>query len=442
MLVLASATLATGYVTSAGVGDQEYTAGDQVDSPPGPTVIATDSNAWLGGDRSTDPRANAQLLAIDQEGEIFYRNNSHTRYWDVDPVPGTDATVEYVFADHLTPEECGGEEVCTRNGIERVNLSTGNVTRIYDQITPGKHSTRWHDADRLDEHHFVVADIARDRVFVVNTTSELETWAWNAQSHYAPNESGGPYPEDWTHINDVEILDDGRFMVSVRNMDEVVFIERQSGVQQGWTLGEDDDHETIYEQHNPDYISQERGGPAVLVADSENSRVVEYQRSGGEWQQSWEWEDDRLQWARDADRLPSGNTLVADSNGNRVLEIGSDGEVVWAMDVAFPYEAERLGTGDESGGGPAANHAGLANGSGNATSGESDSGGFTLGLDGLIQGPTMNAVMYVLPIWMGLLELGALVIFLLTLLLWGIAELYWTSWRLGVNWPFRIERGG
>jgi len=63
-----------------------------------------------------------------------------------------------------------------------------------------------------------------------------------------------------------------------------------------WTLGSEDDYDTIYEQHNPDFIPAERGGPAVVVADSENGRVLEYQREDGDWEQSWTWEDRRLQW--------------------------------------------------------------------------------------------------------------------------------------------------
>jgi hypothetical protein len=73
----------------------------------------------------------------------------------------------------------------------------------------------------------------------------------------------------------------------------------------------------FYEQHNPDYIPEERGGPAVLVADSENGRVVEYGRTPGNgtpvtdgtWERTWQWRDGRLQWPRDADRLPNGGWL-------------------------------------------------------------------------------------------------------------------------------------
>ena len=147
------------------------------------TVVATDSTAFLT-DEGDGPRKRAELVAFAPNGSVSYRNESHTRYWDVDPVAGTNATVEYLYADHLSPEDCNSGDVCTRNGVERVNLTTGNVTSVYSRVTPGKHSTRWHDADRIDEDRLLVADIAQDRAFVVNTTTEQVTWSWDAQTEF------------------------------------------------------------------------------------------------------------------------------------------------------------------------------------------------------------------------------------------------------------------
>ena len=450
VVVLSAALIGTAAIT-AGSGEQSAHVtgtGDQVAPPSGGvTVVATDSNTWLG--RSGDgPRATAELFAVDADGTVFYYNDTHTRYWDVDPVEGTNATVEYVYADHLTPEECGGESVCTRNGVERVNLTTGEVTPVFSRVTEGKHSTRWHDADRLDEDHVVVADIAKDRVFVVNTTSGIVNWSWSAQNAFPVAESGGPYPEDWTHINDVEVLEDGRIMVSVRNHDQVVFLDRETGLQEDWTLGSDGAHEILYEQHNPDYINESNGGPAAVVGDSENNRVVEYQRVDGEWERSWAWSDGRLQWPRDADRLPNGHTLVTDSNGNRVLEVNDEGKVVWTLEVAFPYEAERLETGDESTGGPSAREANLAGStggsSGDSTQEQDDSGGAFGAVRGAVasvmDGPTVNAVMYVLPVWMTRFDLAMLVLLVVTLLAWAVAEVYWSPWRVDVHQPLSFDR--
>jgi len=54
-----------------------------------------------------------------------------------------------------------------------------------------------------------------------------------------------------------------------------------------------------------------------------------------------------LRWPRDADRLENGNTLIADSRNNRVLEVDSGGRVVWSFKgLAFPFEADRLENGN------------------------------------------------------------------------------------------------
>ena len=413
------------------------------------TVVATDSNSWLG-EKSEGPRARAELIALTPKGDVVYYNDTHTRYWDVDPVPGTEATVEYGYADHLNGSQCPTEwdvekrgvsradwnrylgawsdvDACTRNGYERVDLTTGEVTPVWSRVTPGKPGTRYHDIDRLNETHLVVADIYLDRVYVVDVESDRTEWVWNA-SDALPTDRGGPYPKDWSHVNDVEVLDDGRFMVSGRNHDQVLFLD-QTGVIPEWTLGEDDNHTILAEQHNPDYIPPENGGPAVLVADSVNDRLVEYQRVDGEWTRSWSWRDEQMQWPRDADRLPNGHTLVTDSNSNRVFEIDRNGDVVWSVDVSFPYEAERLGTGDESAGGPSA-HQKLQS---------VERSGFWVEAKRLLPGKYLNAVMYVLPPWLALPELFALAVLVGVGALWAGVEVRWRRAARHRSLPLRSE---
>ena len=458
-LVTASAlVLGAGYATdsaastTAEIREQAELAADertQVVAPrDGITVVSTDSNAWLGA-KSDGPRAVAELVAFDPDGTVRYYNDSHTRYWDVDPSPLGRATVLYTAADHLNESECRATTVCTRNVVERVNLTTGQVTRLFSRVTPYKHSTRWHDADRVDDEHVVVADIYRDRVFEVNTTSGIVTWSWNAQNEFDLG-SGGEFPRDWTHINNVQMLEDGRIAVSVRNQDQVVFLDPERGVDRNWTLGADDDHDVLYEQHNPDYISAADGGPAVLVADSENDRVVEYQRTGDGWTRTWTWQDARMQWPRDADRLPNGHTLVTDSNGDRVFEVNRSGAVVWSVDVAFPYEAERLGTGDESAGGPSARAANLTSRTVAGDGGTSvDDGTATAAgpldrawvrVKSLVPGQFVNGVLYTVPTWMGGREVAALLALVVTSLVWAGAEWRWSGLDVELRLPFVVRR--
>ena len=447
LVVVSTATVVAGYVESERTNDrvtgdpaveQAFRSGDDaavVGERDGITVVATDSNAFVS-DESDAARAQAELAAFAPDGSIYYYENDHTRYWDVDPVAGTNATVEFVYADHLDAEECDGS-VCTRNGVERVNLTTGERTDVFSRITAGKHSTRWHDADRIDEHRLLVADIAADRAFIVNTTTGLIEWSWEAQSDYSV-ESGGPFPADWTHINDVEHVEvDGEeaVMVSLRNQDQVAFIDMQGELMANWTLGEDGDHATLYEQHNPDFIPPERGGPALLVGDSENGRIVEYQRENGEWVESWTWADQRMQWPRDADRLPNGHTLITDSNGDRVFEVDEAGAVVWSADVGFPYEAERLGTGEESTGGESAASLDLE-----SPDPAPEAASLLQRVENALPPTIQNGIAYVFPRWVGLLEGVALLLLIGSLLRWATLEYRWLDRTIAVRSPIEIRR--
>lgn len=446
LVLVAASTLVVGYVESERTSDrvtgdpaveQAFRSGDDgavVGERDNVTVVATDSNAFVT-DESDAPRAQAELAAFAPNGSIYYYQNDHTRYWDVDPVEGTSHTVEFVYADHLDADECDGS-VCTRNGIERVNLTTGDRTDVFSRITADKHSTRWHDADRIDEDRLLVADIAQDRAFVVNTTTGLIEWSWEAQADYSV-ESGGPFPEDWTHINDVEHVEvDGEeaVMVSLRNQDQVAFIDMQGELMDEWALGADGDHATLYEQHNPDFIPAEAGGPALLVGDSENGRIVEYQREDGEWVESWTWADQRIQWPRDADRLPNGHTLITDSNGDRVFEVDREGEIVWSADVGFPYEAERLGTGDESTGGQSAASLGLE-----SHEPAPEHASTRQRLENALPPTIQNALSYVFPRWVGLLEGLAIVVLLGSLLRWVTLEYRWLDRTITFQFPIKLR---
>ena len=274
------------------------------------------------------------IVAFAPDGRVRYFDDSLDRYHDVDPAPTGSHTVEFVGAIY--------DGDTTHEVVRRVNLTTGEATERYRHSVPRTDRPhRWHDVDRVGPHTLAVADIGRDAVFVVDTRTGERTYEWSAQSAY-DLDSDGRFPFDWTHINDVERLPDGRYMASLRNQDSVVFVDPGSGVDPGWTLGTDDDVRILNEQHNPDYIPA-GDRPAVLVADSQNDRIVEYRRQNGAWTRTWTWTDDAMAWPRDADRLPDGHTLVGDTNSGRVLEVDTDGDVVWEIDGVGVYDVERIG---------------------------------------------------------------------------------------------------
>ena len=382
------------------------------------------------------------LLVVDSEGNVVYRNDSFSTYHDVDPSPAGKYTVLYTGAEFMSASECPASinngtamydvhspETCTRNYVQRLNLSTGETTTVYSALLPKRHKI--HDVDRINSTHYAVADIANNRVYVVDASDDQIEWQWRAEQSFS-RDQGKQYPERWAHINDVEVLPDGRIMVSVRNMDQVVFIEPGEGIQENWTLGAENRYSVLYEAHNPDYIPKENGGPAVVVADSENNRIVEYERRNGQWVRTWTWTDASLQWPRDADRLPNGNTLVTDSNGNRVLEVAPNGSVVWSRVVGLPYEAERLRTGDESTGGPSATRANLESAGTTAAVVDAlfdDEPGFGIGplIKASVPPRVLSSALFVLPSWVGVVDLVPVTVVVTAVLLWAIAEFVWVA---------------
>jgi len=362
------------------------------------------------------------IAAYAPNGSKVYEADEHNYYHDVDPAPRFgETTVTYVASHAAPPRYCESDESCRKSQVMRLNLTTGDREELWARYATPSGSNNIHDVDFVNDTHLVVAEISHpDGVYVVNVSANETVWRWNASEHYDPESSGGEHPWDWTHMNDVEYLHDrGLVMASPRNMDSVIFLRPGEGVVENLTLGGDGDHRTLYEAHNPDFIPSERGGPAVVVADSENDRVVEYERVGDAWERSWLWRDGRVQWPRDADRLPNGNTLVTDTHADRVVEVAPNGSVVWQLRFPGPYEAERLGTGPESAGGPAATAAGLQ--SRRAETGAV--GAVALAAEDLLPSLLVNGMLFTLPRWMTPVDAVGMVYAAAFAVAWGSAEL-------------------
>lgn len=382
------------------------------------------------------------MIAIARNGTLLYYEDRYDGYWDVDPSPVGERTVLVAATERLDqraackPLSVGGR--CLRQMVIRVNLSTGERTYLYSWVSPQDDAAELHDVDRVSESKLLIADMYADEVRVVDYKNDIVEFGWSTQSEYALD-SGGSFPRDWTHLNDIERIRNGTVMVSLRNQDSVVFIHPEKGLLRNWTLGSEDNEEILYEQHNPDYLPQNRGGPAVLVADSENDRVVEFQRTAdGQWRQTWVWRDDRLTWPRDADRLQNGHTLITDTLGDRIVEVNQRGEPVWTLHFNHPYDAARLDTHAESTGGQSAVRLGLHS---SKTSGGMEDrglrGGFEAAVRGIVPAKIVHAIEHIVPEWVDFYNLLSMVLAAVTAVTWISKELVWSS--LVFQWPIKRE---
>ncbi|WP_458208313.1 arylsulfotransferase family protein [Haladaptatus sp. NG-SE-30] len=307
----------------------------------GTTVIAVQGYSWLE-DGGKEP---AKLVAVGPTGEVKWVHHTvkHGMVWgyDVDPLPNGNLfvtgtargkTVVYEF-NPRTQEHVWNESlpIHDTHDVDLINNGTQLLVanmRAYNE-----------DKERNDDSIFVY-DLKKDEV----------VWRWYFRNHY-PKSTAKNYSKDWTHVNDVDKIGDGMYLASPRNFDQAIVVNRSSNEIE-MKLGADNDYNILDKQHNPDYLESKDGNPTFLVADSENQRIVEYEKQGDDWKRTWELgKKGDLRWPRDADRLSNGNTLIGDSKNQRVIEVTPTGEVVWEFYAPWlVYDVARLP--DERAAGP------------------------------------------------------------------------------------------
>ncbi|WP_129116925.1 hypothetical protein [Halegenticoccus tardaugens] len=313
------------------------------------TPEGEDAGTTLVGVQGPGPDGN--VTAIDGDGNVSWSKGGTIGYLDVTYLDN--GSVLAAFADGGYGE-CGPyEPPCKRTGVHIIRPEPEpRVVAEWSYPVRTRKDSEVHDAEPLPSGELLVADMEYESVYAVNTSTGDRSWTWNASSYYEPPPD--PTREDWLHINDVDRIGDERYLVSVRNTNQLLVLEREEGddgARVVEVINEDRDPDVLNEQHNPQWL----GDGAVVVADSENDRVVELHRNdAGEWEVAWALTEANgipFDWPRDADRLPNGNTLVTDSRNDRVVEVRRDGSVVASYEVrSLPYEADRVPVGESAGG--------------------------------------------------------------------------------------------
>ena len=320
------------------------------DVPAGSTLVSVQS---FGGFTEYNGRA----MIVSPEGETVWEwRPPDAAVFDSEYL--ANGNVQVALAERVPAEDCPEQyrdkDHCVRNRVVEVDYDTKEVVWEYDWYDAFIHWHEVHDADRLADGRVAIIDMGNDRTFFVNREGEI-TWQWNATKHlgegsefrekYGGPASNGP-EDDWTHMNDVDVLHNGYVQMSIRNFDSVIRVDPETD-EIVRVFGRPDAHDVMKEQHNPQWLPERN---TMLVADSENDRVVEITPDGEIiWQYGGSGE---LSWSRDADRLPNGNTLITDTYHSRVLEVNQQGEVRWEYEVAIRedgqlkegivYEADRL----------------------------------------------------------------------------------------------------
>jgi len=304
----------------------------------GSTVISAQGYTFRG---STNPKKPARLVSVGPNGDLEWTHDDTVGgdawFFEVDPMPNGNLLVSSPRAGDTVVFEFDPDAE-ERVWQERFDMTdTHGVAYLGDDRIAIANMREWNES----------TGVSGDRVVVYDRSTEEITWEWKFKNHYPASTDGG-YSADWTHVNDVEPVGDDRLLLSPRNFDQAIVVDMESKeiVER---LGSDGEFDVLREQHSPDWLESENGTPTILVADSENDRVVEYAKEDGEWTRTWEVGSESLRWPRDADRLPNGNTLITDTLNHRVMEVTPTGEVVWEYYATWgPYDAERPVHGDDS----------------------------------------------------------------------------------------------
>lgn len=160
-------------------------------------------------------------------------------------------------------------------------------------------------------------------------------WEWHAWEHLDPTAST-LNPQDsrneWGHANSVDQMPDGNLLISFRNINTVMIIDRDTG-DVAWQLGPP----LLAQQHHASPLGDSR----VMIYDNgahrlENglpfSRVVDVDTETSfilrEYSES-PFFNFFSPFISGAQRLPNDNTLITEGNYGRIFEVTAENEVVW-----------------------------------------------------------------------------------------------------------------
>ena len=175
------------------------------------------------------------------------------------------------------------------------------------------------------------------------TPSGKVVWEWVAHEHLKPEEDIGclvcPRSE-WTHLNSVEVLEDGNILVSLMKTNTIAIIDKEKGnLKWKWGPGE------LAHQHSSTML----GNGNILVFDNGfhpygfpwgYSRVIEVDPKTNSmvWVYGGGAETTEFYSATmsSCQRLPNRNTLICEGNTGRIFEVDLKGKLVWEFSNNLP----------------------------------------------------------------------------------------------------------
>lgn len=195
-------------------------------------------------------------------------------------------------------------------GSEIVEVDpVGNIVWDYNEGLRFAHSGR-----RLRNGNTLITDTSNNRLIEVTPVKKIVI---------SSDEWGGGIGKlsDGSHLhypNEAFELKDGTFLVTDRNNDRCIQVDRKGHVI--WLYDKEIKH-----PHNANPLPNGN----ILISDSDGNRILEVNRKK---EIVWSYGDGSpktLWWPRSAIRLENGNTLITDSKNHRIIEVSPDGKTIW-----------------------------------------------------------------------------------------------------------------
>lgn len=171
----------------------------------------------IGG--NTNPNKPARLLSVAPNGSLQWLANSTqfdvSWFYDVDPLSNGDLLVVGTLKSGQTRVLRINQAARTIKWSETFSLrDTHDVTLTKDGNLLVSNMRNTKDS------------VSNDRLFVYSRTTETIEWEWRFRDHYPNSTDNDISASDWTHVNDVDVIAPGLYMVSPRNFDQVITINR------------------------------------------------------------------------------------------------------------------------------------------------------------------------------------------------------------------------
>ncbi len=192
---------------------------------------------------------------------------------------------------------------------------------------PVKHDV--HDLHVLPNGHFLTHTSATTVVEIDPKTKEI---VWKFVSKPKPGYTGR------VEVHAFQRLDDGRTMIAESGNSRIIEVDRDGKIVKEIPLSvpKPDPHRDtrlVRKLESGNYLVCHEGLGLVREYDADGKTVWEYKLDlGGRKASPGHGPEGHGTAVFGALRLPSGNTLIAGGNNNRVLEVDKAGKIVWSID--------------------------------------------------------------------------------------------------------------